>query len=168
MKHRGFTIIESLVAIAVLVLVVIGVSSAVQTGISSYTFSKDQIVAFYLAQEGVEQIRNIRDTNRLSGVDWLSGISSNSSDPCFFGNPCYVDATTNTIQRCSGECPVLRQDAASSLFGYNSLWQPTNFRRTISLSSINSNEVAVLVSVSWSKGLVTRQFRARENMLNWQ
>ena len=49
---KGFTIIESLVAISILTLAITGATSAIQAGISSYTFSKDQIIAFYLAQEG--------------------------------------------------------------------------------------------------------------------
>ena len=60
MKDKGFTIIESLVAISILVVVITGTLTAIQTGLSSYIFSKDQIIAFYLAQEGFEQIRNIR------------------------------------------------------------------------------------------------------------
>src|SRR3989338_9186586 len=97
MKNKGFTII--------------GTSSAVQSAISSYIFSKDQIVAFYLAQEGFEQIRNLRDENRLKNRDWLYGIARDSGDPCYFGNACTVDSITAVIARCSGvgSCPPLRQ-----------------------------------------------------------
>src|SRR3989344_8567617 len=90
-KSGGFTIIESLVAIAILVLAITATASAIQTSISSYIFSKDQIIAFYLAQEGLEQVRNIRDENALVGRNWLTGLSANSSDPCYFGNACIVD-----------------------------------------------------------------------------
>ena len=48
-KEKGFTIVESLVAITILILAISGVSSAVRTGISSYTLSRDQVIAFYLA-----------------------------------------------------------------------------------------------------------------------
>ena len=68
--NKGFTIVESLVAISILVLAITGATSAIQTGISSYIFSKDQIIAFYLAQEGFEQIRNIRDENGLKKISW--------------------------------------------------------------------------------------------------
>ena len=60
-KNRGFTIIESLVAIAILIVAITGTMTAVQSGISSYTYSKDQIAAFFLAQEAFEQVRNMRD-----------------------------------------------------------------------------------------------------------
>src|SRR3989344_2435830 len=170
--NNGFTIVESLVAIAVLVLAVTGAASAIQIGISSYIFSKDQIIAFYLAQEGFEQVRNIRDENGLKSQNWLTGISANSSDPCYFGNACIIDPViSNVPTRCSagpGNCPVLRQDASAGFFGYEPSWSATIFRREIVLTQINANEVSILVTVDWSKGLVNRQFRARENILNWQ
>jgi prepilin-type N-terminal cleavage/methylation domain-containing protein len=172
MKNKGFTIIESLVAITILVLAITGAMSVTQTGISSYIFSKDQIIAFYLAQEGFEQIRNIRDENGLQQQNWLTGISANPADPCYFGNACIVDPVNSSIPtRCtggSGNCPVLRQNTTTGFFGYDLSWPTTIFRREISLTQINANEISILVTVNWSKGLVNRQFRARENILNWQ
>ncbi|MBI2673939.1 MAG: prepilin-type N-terminal cleavage/methylation domain-containing protein [Candidatus Zambryskibacteria bacterium] len=172
MKNKGFTIVESLVAITVLVLAITGTASAIQTGISSYIFSKDQIVAFYLAQEGFEQIRNIRDENGLLNQNWLAGISANSSDPCYFGNACIVDPiNSNVPTRCSagpGNCPALRQDTSTGFFGYNLSWPATVFRREIILTQINAKEISIQVTVNWSKGLVNREFKAKENLLNWQ
>jgi competence protein ComGC len=177
MKNKGFTIVESLVAISILVLVIIGVTSAIQTGISSYIFSKDQIIAFYLAQEGFEQIRNIRDENSLKTPQqpWLTGLSLNASDPCYFGKACKVEPVFSTVAtECSGgpgNCPVLKQDP-SGFFGYNTNsdpgWTDTIFRREIVLTQINSKEISISVTVDWSKGLISRQFKARENLLNWQ
>jgi Tfp pilus assembly protein PilV len=168
----GFTIVETLVAIAILVGVIIGSIGAVQTGLSSYIYSKNQIMAFYLAQEGFEQVRNIRDENALNGRNWLSGIAANSSDPCYFGNTCTVDVTNSThLARCSagaGFCPVFNQDPVTGFFGYNNAWPTTVFRREVVLSSVNEDEIAITVTVDWSKGSVSRQFKARENILNWQ
>ncbi len=168
---KGFTIIESLVAIAILATVIMGASSAVQSGLSSYIFSKDQIVAFYLAQEGFEQLRNIRDENALNSRNWLTGIALNSSDPCYFGYSCMASPVeSSTLTRCSapGACPLLRQEVSTGFYGYNALWPATLFRRDISLTSIGTDEVAVTVKITWSKGAVTREFKARENLFRWQ
>jgi prepilin-type N-terminal cleavage/methylation domain-containing protein len=164
-SRRGFTVIESLVAISILVVAVTGTMTAVQTSISSYTFSKDQVIAFYLAQEAFEQIRNIRDENRLAGDHWLTGLALASSDPCYFGQACAVPI------RCAGgigNCPYLRQNPDTSFFGYDLSWPETRFRREIQLSSVNDHEIAVTVTLNWSKGMIEREFRSRENLLNWQ
>ena len=46
---KGFTLVETLVAISVLSLSIAGAFTAVQGGIQSSTVAKDQITAFYLA-----------------------------------------------------------------------------------------------------------------------
>jgi type II secretory pathway pseudopilin PulG len=172
-SNRGFTIIESLVAITILMMVIIGVSSAVQTALSSNILSKEQVIAFYLAQEGAEQIRNMRDNNGIVGInDWLTGIASVSSDPCYFGKACMIDVTTNTINECPGpsSCPVLRQDLVRGYYGYDPTWTPTIYERVITLSQVpgSSKEIIIFVTVKWSKGLIDRQFSIRSNIINWQ
>ncbi|MEX2010249.1 MAG: hypothetical protein WD874_00395, partial [Parcubacteria group bacterium] len=160
------------VAISILVLSVSGSFTAVQSGIFSTNLSKEGIVAYYLAQEGIEEIRNIRDENGLKGnTNWLANIASQSTDPCYFGKSCNVDAVTNTLTACSGSidtCPVVRKDTANGFYGYNAGWAPTQYRRAITMTSINSNEVSILVTVKWQKGTLTREFKVRENIFNWQ
>lgn len=168
---KGFTIVESLIAISILILAVTGATVAIQSGISSYIFSKDQIVAFYLAQEGFEQIRNIRDENALAGRHWLDGLAEESGDPCYFGQACFVDPVNSTsAERCEqgvGQCPVLRQDENTGFFGYNVAWTPTIFTREITLASVDEDELTITVRVTWNKGIVPRSFEAKENIMNW-
>ncbi|MBX4198988.1 prepilin-type N-terminal cleavage/methylation domain-containing protein [Candidatus Parcubacteria bacterium] len=174
--NRGFTLIETLIAISILVMAVTGAFAAAQNGISSATFSKDQIVAFYLAEEGIEEIRNLRDQNGLAGVGWLAGIASSGSDPCYFGSVCMVDAVSSTdvISKCgleAGSCPVLKQDPDTGFFGYDSDWDNSPFRREVQIAEVtpgNTHEVTIIVTVTWSKGLLQRQFRAKENIFDWQ
>ncbi len=173
--QRGFTLVESLVAIAILVTAVSGTYSAAQSGISSAVYSKNQITAFYLAQEAVEQIRNIRDQNSISGSNWLAGLAADPNDPCYFGKVCKVDAMNDIsdpkVSTCSGgagSCPVLRQNVTTGFIGHNMAWTPTTFKREVTLTQINQNEVAITVTIYWSKGVTNQSFKVRENILNWQ
>lgn len=173
MKHhtqKGFTLVETLAAITLLIVVITGTYAAAQTGLSGATLSREEVAAFYLAQEGIEMIRNVRDENGLADRDWLTGIASQSTDPCYFGNACTVDAISNTLTRCSSpsSCPVLRRDVSNGFYGYDSSWEPSPFTRTITVTQINSNEISILVSVAWSKGALNREFHVRENIFNWQ
>lgn len=178
-KTKGFTLVESLVAISILLAVITGAYSAAESGIKSSTSSKNQITAFYLAQEGMEQIRNMRDENALINRDadtsndrnWLYGIASDSSDPCYFGKTCMVDALNSLLAECSGgsgSCPVMRYDSESKFYGYNSSWGSSIFNREVRITSVSADEVSVLVSVSWARGSATSRFEIRENILNWQ
>src|SRR3989338_1659516 len=86
---RGFTLIETLVAVTILSAAVAGPMVLSIKSIGSASVSQDQLVAFYLGQEVVEYIRNIRDTNLISGNNWLDGLTDCllSSGP----NGCYID-----------------------------------------------------------------------------
>ncbi len=168
MKQKGFTILETIVAVTTLAIVITGVTAAMQTGISSYITSKDQTTAIYLAQESFEQIRHIRDQNALTGNPWLTGISGAvGTEPCYPGFSCYSDAINGTLTRCISTCPLLLQDPVNKFYGYTGGWTTTNFRRTIQLSVINVNEVSIVVTVAWSKGSLSKSLVFKENFLNW-
>jgi len=74
----GFTILELIVAIFVMTVGVLGAYAVVQQIIVYNSISSSRLTAAYLAQEGIELVRNIRDTNWLDPVNplWDDGISN--------------------------------------------------------------------------------------------
>ncbi len=64
-RSRGETITEVMVAIAMLVLIMTSVFGVLKNAISSNVNVRNQIVALNIAREGIEGVRNIRDTNWL-------------------------------------------------------------------------------------------------------
>ncbi len=64
-SHAGFTILETLIAISILVLALTGPIAIVAQALRSSYFSRDQITAYYLAQEAIEYLRNKRDNSGL-------------------------------------------------------------------------------------------------------
>lgn len=90
-NQRGQTLIETLAAIFILTM---GVTAAV--GLANYALTSSssvakQIVATGLAREGIEAIKNMRDTN------WLQGPLS---DPTFNPPGCYNFVTNDTTGSC--------------------------------------------------------------------
>jgi prepilin-type N-terminal cleavage/methylation domain-containing protein len=67
MQEHGFTIIELIIAIFILSVAIIGVYSALSTMVVFSSNEASRLTAAYLAQEGMEVIRNIRDNNWISG-----------------------------------------------------------------------------------------------------
>jgi|SRR3989344_3978889 len=176
MRSGGFTILESIIAIFILSLSISGVFSSVQQSLSQATIAKDETKAFYLAEEAMEILRNKRDANQLARIlnsstnTWLFGIAEGVGDPCYFGNVCRVDAVTASFVRCGvgwNSCSNLRQNSSTFLYGYDGSWPATNFKREVILESISATEVAVTVRITWTKGLINREFKAKTHLFNW-
>src|SRR3989344_1556393 len=157
-NSAGFTILESIVAIFILSLSISGVFTAVQQSLSQSIIAKDEIRAFYLAQEAIEIIRNKRDTNQLAFINngttnWLEGVSSNISDDCYFEKVCSIDASSyNFVSLGStycgnswGSCQNIRQNQTDFRYGYNIAWANTNFKREVMIESVNGDEISITV-----------------------
>jgi prepilin-type N-terminal cleavage/methylation domain-containing protein len=68
MNKKGFTIIESLVAITILTLSITGATSIVQGSLNSAQVSKIEGQAIGLAVEGIEYARNVHETTLFNGI----------------------------------------------------------------------------------------------------
>jgi len=76
--NKSFTILEVIAAIFVMTVGVLSAYAIVQQIIIYNSISSSRLAAAYLAMEGIEEVRNIRDTNWLEGEAWDSGIGSSN------------------------------------------------------------------------------------------
>lgn len=166
---QGFTLVEAMVAISILLMTLVGSMNLVVQSISSSILAKNQVMAFNLSQEAVEFVRNTKDTNILQGGgdNWLFGL-----DPCLDSKKCVVDSPNNIIAECSsGGCPVLRFDPSSSLYGYETSgsWSDsvsTLFTREVFLERIegSSDEITLTIVISWKEGSLMKNFSIKESL----
>jgi type II secretory pathway pseudopilin PulG len=93
---RAFTLIEALVAVSILMIAIAGPMTLAQKSLMSATLSKDQMIAGFLAQDGIEAVKNIRDqiarnTSSGPGVNWLTGTAPDGFlSPCICSSPSTV------------------------------------------------------------------------------
>lgn len=59
--QSGFSLVETLVAITVLLVIIVGPMTLVSSSARSTNFASEQVVAFFLAQEGAELAQKARD-----------------------------------------------------------------------------------------------------------
>lgn len=150
--------VEALVAIAVLTIGVIGPLTLLAGAIANANYAKNQITAFFLAQEAQELVINQRDQNILQGKNsgdttsdnyWLSGHGLRKCVAGGTDGVCYVDAykqvksipdsTDDNFLACNeggvpGQCPVLKLDN-QGFYGYGE-GIPTIFKRQIEVIPI--------------------------------
>lgn len=187
MESRGFTLVETLIALSIFSLSVVSMLVVLSKGISDTDYAQNKIVATYLAQEGIETMRNMRDTYMLYstpvGVGWasletkLAGASCETGSGCFYDdrnlnftdpaqpitNPSYV-----AINGCGNTgCPPLIYNASTGKYNYVAGGTTTSFRRKINAYLIGPGEMKILSTVSFTHKSTTYSVTISENLFNW-
>ena len=75
-SSKGFTIIELIISIFILSVALVGIFSAFSIVTILTSDSADRLTGTYLAQEGMEIVRNIRDTNWIKMDHDCSGSAT--------------------------------------------------------------------------------------------
>lgn len=165
LSHKGFTLVETLVAIVVLSLSVTGPLFIAQRSTVAATTARDKTIATFLAQEGIEYVRSVRDDNYLSGKSWLQTITPT----CSGADGCRVDPVQESITACTGACPNLNLNTQTKLYSYQSggSFTPTKFKRTIRVRSVSPTEITVTAVTQWNDRGSTRSVTLQENLFNW-
>ena len=181
--QAGFTLIETLVAVSLLVIAIVAPMSLVAQSLTTAYYARDQVAAYSLAQEGIESVRAVRDGNILSNA--TAGTSFNLLDSIPIGTNFTVDATVAGgagLTACGSSCPLLKVDPAGVLYGHNAAWTVfTKFRRVayaqyVGPAAINTDpvsgkgrdEIRVTVTVTWETATGrTRFFKMYSNMYRW-
>ena len=167
----GFTLIETLIAVTILTFAVSGPLFTASRALVAAEIARDQLTASYLAQEGVEYVRAMRDTEYLaayqtggvsvSDTAWssfLTGSDAASITACR-SVTCTLDPSLPmgagsglSLLPCSG-------DACTPLYLANSIYtersdipgaRQTPFTRTIQAIDVSAGDVRVVSRVSWS------------------
>ena len=185
-NKQGFTFVETLVAITVLLVAVVAPMSLASDGITASHLAQDQIVAFYLGQEGVEAVKNMRDHNRLSndasgqlGNDFTGNLSE-----CIVSDPvsdegCVIDTTRMPetgmfwTERCNGGCDPVRV-SNSEPYVYSHLTTGTvesKYTREVKVwyPTGNINEAVVEAQITWSfeRSGEAKTYTVRNYLYNW-
>ena len=121
-NQSGFSLVETLVAITILLLVVIGPMTIVTNSTKGTNFSGEQVTASFLAQEGLELAQKARDDLVLP--DFVSGSEDDSAWQDFVGTSgvfaACIDDGAGIRESCglqlitSGVAPVTAIDCSGS------------------------------------------------------
>ncbi|OGZ79472.1 MAG: hypothetical protein A2528_02355 [Candidatus Staskawiczbacteria bacterium RIFOXYD2_FULL_37_9] len=162
-KNKGFTIIELVISIFVLSIGVIGTFSAFSLVFILTSNTADQLTATYLAQEGMEIVRNIRDNNWLKidtcpdpdpdacSYKWTAGL-----DICAADKGCQADYSSTSMFGGSGDYLYLNDKGFYAYNPANPDSKETKFKRKIIIKCENddcenAHFFEVITQVSWKQ-----------------
>lgn len=185
-NNKGFTLIEALVAVSIFTGAILGMMGVLTDNLSDITYAKRKVEATYLAQEGIEYFRNMRDTfvlyqdaNNNGWNDFLVKIidceKTQGNPGCYFKDE--MDYTNNTspitgpdlvILPCpGGVCEPLSYNASLGAYDYSGLTN-SGFTRKINTVVLNDHEIGVYSTVSFTYAGKTTEVVFSENLFDWQ
>jgi len=173
---KGFTLIETFVAITILVIAVITPLSLLSKAIQDGNYAKNQITSYYLAQEALELVINKKLQNTANSVDWLHEMRPCVDSYCYI----YWDVVTGQddvdIEPCDPSDESCRLSInGQGLYVHNLSFPSSIFKRYFTLTDIivddgfgQEKEAKVNVYVSWNnKGTETRAFELSGHIFNF-
>lgn len=140
----GFTLLELVISLFIVTVAVSGAFVILQKVITSTTISESNLTASFLAQEGLEIVRNLRDRNWIKGLSWDNGLTD-----CTSGKYCEVDYddVTPLIGVNEATLPRFLKIDNAGFYNYVS-GKETKFKRKIYIS-VSANNLKIQVLVQW-------------------
>lgn len=187
-RGRGFTLVETMVAVTILTLAVVGPLYVADRAIVAAQGARDQLVASYLAQEGIEYVRMMRDHEFLvaynaggatvSTAAWsafLNGSDSGSIASCQ-SQTCTLDPTRAmgtgngfALAPCSGaSCSPLYLSGGVYTEQAVAGAVQTPFTRTLQATLVAANDVRIESKVSWVSRGVLYTVSITDHLTPWQ
>jgi prepilin-type N-terminal cleavage/methylation domain-containing protein len=169
----GFTLIETMIAIVVLAIGVLGLAAMLAGGIAYMNMSQDDFIAQQKAAEIVESIYTARNDNEDS---WQQLCNVGSP----LGNNCQFTVGASQLCDAGADGIVGTQDDNCALLDYIVLPGPdgklgtaddvfmplSNFTRTIAITAIpgNTSLRQITVTINYTSGRFTRQYVLTTNI----
>ena len=192
--ERGFTIVEVLVSLIIFSIAVTGVITVAVRGGLNVDQAKLNLTATYLADEGIELARAMRDTavvgsgetaaQEADGWTQFTTADGFGLSRCTSDAPCDIDPTIGTTS-CPGTADVFActvpTTVGSSLYcplyvlatgGYTDI-EPSGspvlspYSRQIIMSHNGADDVKVTVNVQYKEGTSTQTVTQTEDLFNW-
>lgn len=156
---RGFTLVETLVAVAILALAFLAPFQAIESVTNQTRIAKEELIAASLAQEGLEYVRFMRDNNYLANPATFSsenmqlyGLDGDGGPDCTGTNKCTIDATVDpslAVTSCSATCIPLYVSPEGYYTQAASGNTQSLFTRSVSVVQHAGYESAT-VTISWN------------------
>jgi prepilin-type N-terminal cleavage/methylation domain-containing protein len=174
-SQSGFSLVETLVAITILLLVIIGPLTISSSSVRGTAFASEQVVAFFLAQEGAELAQKARDefvlehlkNNASRPTPWADFVNTASGAPfahCFNqASGCGMEITNDSVgslfspRSCAtlSDCALYLDTTSSvarSRYTHTNSYSPTAYTRAVKFTRVSANEVSVVSTVTWRSG----------------
>jgi len=162
-NNLGISILEVVVAIMIIAVGMVGVLSLVIQNVKAQYINKNVLIASGLAQEGLELVRNIRDTNWItSDKTWNQDIVGDGTYTIDYSGLFSINMAVNSIDEAGARLYV----DGDGLYTHTATATSTNFYRLINVVD-NTDYLDVKCTIRWKDGTQNHNYTAETFLYNW-
>jgi len=171
-NEKGQGLIETIIAISVVVTGLIGAISLVNFTIRSTNTSENRLIALNLSWEAVEAAINIRDTNYILGVSFDTLLNGGTDTTAVFDfdetiNLWFVDFTPNDFT--DANTVLYRKGGVyRHAIGRSDQGQSTIFKRLVTLDTSVPEVITVTSVVQWSERGNIKEVSSVRDLYDWR
>ena len=167
-RQKGFTLVEVLIAITVLIIGILSGFILITRALYNVAVIKDRLTASFLAQEGIELTRQIRDSNFLrilseESADWRDEL----------GDGTYIiesrvdsEESIKLVSIAEDEDHLFLYNDILKIYNYSD-GEPTNFNRKIKITTISDDEICVEAIMQWKTKRIDFDLTVEDHLYNW-
>lgn len=160
---KGFTLVETLVAIAILMIAIAGPLTIASKGLTAATYAKNQVIASFLAQDLIEYVKS-QEVN-LGFDNFLSQFDEGSIACTFEADECNIDTTDSAANLDRDNDGQLYFSPAGGYRPSASGATASPFRRIFfisnpdgsTLTDLNTDQIKITVKIFWSTGILDNE-----------
>ncbi len=164
-KSSGFTMIEIVVVLFIVSMGLFGVMSLIIQNIQSQSYDKNTLIAGQLAQEGIELIREVRDSNWLAGRSFDANLASGMGSYQYYMD--YQDAVPHKYTNNPAEL-ILKQGSKGYYLDSTAVGVSSIFSRLITIKKLSLFALQVDSKVSWRDHGRNYSYKLETLLYDWK
>jgi len=155
---KAFTLMEIIISVAIITTVIVASISLISSSVSAIRSNQNKIIAVHLAQEGIEIVKNIRDTNwilfKRGELNWRDGLDEGD----------YMVQYNETQLSVFDDVPLkINQD---NIYQYDN-GSNTFFHRKISITHIANEQIKIIAKITWQEKGKNKSIELEDRLYNW-
>ena len=163
--NKGTILIEVIIAISIIIVGLLAILRLLSRSISLNKVISNQLIAAYLAEEGIEIAKNILDANviKIGNGDlpnpnmWNNGFTTGDFE---------IDYQSQTLD--NNQNRQLNFDFNTGFYSY-AFGSSTPFQRQIDVNRIGNDELRIVARVNWiTRGGATSTVVLEDHFYNWR
>jgi len=155
-NNAGFTLVEALVSLLIFSIALPAIFFLLTNNLKNASLVEHNFIASGLVQEGMEVVRNIRDS------EWHLSNSFGTTIP---------DGSYRIQWNSQAMLPFadlfLKKDSGNGFVSYD-MGNDTIFKRTVIISTVSGAEKRVVVSVTWDERGAPKSISTEIHLFDWK